>query len=127
MLNHDRARKLLGVIRIVNGALALLAPKRLTKMLGADPESNGAALYALRLFGVRTVLLGIALLRKPDECLEATVREAPIIHTSDLVAVVIGGVTGELPVKGALIGGVTSALNTVLAFCARAGLSHDRS
>ena len=34
------------------------------RRIGVDPEENPAAIYIMRLFGVRTILLGLALLRR---------------------------------------------------------------
>ena len=53
----DYARIALASIRLFNGAAALFVPATLARRLGVDPETNRAALYVLRLFGVRTVLI----------------------------------------------------------------------
>ena len=55
-----KARYALAAIRIVNGALALVAPSFIIKRFGEDPATSAAAVYGLRLFGVRPVLLGAA-------------------------------------------------------------------
>ena len=58
----DRAGELawqaLALIRLVNGGLALVAPRWLARRLGVDPTAQPAMLYALRMFGIRTVLIG---------------------------------------------------------------------
>jgi hypothetical protein len=113
----DRARTALGIVRLVNGGLALLAPGRLTRTFGLDERSGGPAAYALRLFGVRTVYLGIALLGDGDH--DAELRRAPYIHASDTAAAVLAGVKGHLPPKAAATGVVMSAVNTALALFAR--------
>lgn len=118
-LRASQARMLLGLIRLVNGALALLVPRRFTKMLGLDPERNGPAIYVLRLFGVRTVILGLQLLTAKGDELEQTVKHAPWIHASDATAALIAGVKGELPRRAAVIAFVTSSLNTMLSFLAQ--------
>ena len=64
---QDIARTALGAIRIVNGALALLAPRWLARRLGAEPDAERSVVYALRLFGIRTVLLGADLWRRDDQ------------------------------------------------------------
>ena len=66
-LSRDRARIALATIRLVNGALALLAPGVMLRRLeagqqtdpatGADPDR--VAVYPLRMFGIRTVVLGL--------------------------------------------------------------------
>ena len=52
----DSARIALAGIRLFNGIAALFVPATLARRLGVDPETNRAALYVLRLFGVRTIL-----------------------------------------------------------------------
>jgi hypothetical protein len=46
-------------------------------------ENEQGVLYVLRLFGVRTVILGAELLFLIDERLEWSVRMAPVIHATD--------------------------------------------
>lgn len=118
MINPKKARYALGVIRLVNGTVALAAPDRLVKTFGADPEVNGAAIYALRLFGVRTIVLGIQLLRAEGETLDDALRWALPIHATDTASVVLAGVLGQLPKKAAVTGTVVSSLNTMLAWSA---------
>jgi hypothetical protein len=60
---YDYARITLACIRMFNGVTALFVPATLARRLGGDPEANPAAPYALRLVGVRTVLIGAQLLR----------------------------------------------------------------
>src|SRR5207247_11152232 len=73
---QDAARTTLGAIRIVNGALALVAPRWLARRLGAQPETERSVVYALRLFGVRTVLLGADLWRRDDAARDHAVNVA---------------------------------------------------
>jgi hypothetical protein len=82
------ARYTLGSIRIVNGALGLLAPAMIIRRFGDPvPAANPAAIYGLRLFGVRTVLIGADLLRPPGPELDHALRAAPLIHASDTATV----------------------------------------
>jgi len=115
----DRARRVLAGIRLLNGSVALLAPKQFLRILRVDPETNGAAVYALRMFGVRTVYLGYQLLSEKDEALERAVRSAAYVHASDVAAAVLAGVTGALPRRAAVAGAITSTVNTSLALLAR--------
>ncbi len=57
-----KARYALALIRIVNGAIALVAPSIIVKRFGETPGESAAATYGLRLFGVRTVLIGVDLI-----------------------------------------------------------------
>jgi hypothetical protein len=86
------ARVALAGIRLVNGTAGLVAPEKLAVRLGADPE-DPALLYALRLFGVRTVVIALDLLRREPTAL----RTAVPIHASDTVAAVL--LSRRLPVK----------------------------
>jgi hypothetical protein len=119
MTVHDTACRLLGVIRLVNGGIALLAPRRFLRLLGVDPETNGPAVYVLRMFGVRTVVLGYHLLAARGDVREEAVRDALSIHASDTTAAILAGVTGALPRKAAVSGAIASGVNTTLALLAR--------
>ena len=58
-MTRDHARIALATIRLVNGTMALLTPGMMLRRLGADPRANGVAVYPLRMFGIRTVVLGV--------------------------------------------------------------------
>ena len=109
------ARRLLGAIRIVNGSVALVAPGRLATRLGADPAESHALHYALRMFGVRTVLIGRDVFRGEP----GAVRAAPFIHASDTVAAALAATSGKLPRRAGILITAISALNTALALAAR--------
>ena len=117
MNGSDRARTALGIIRLANGGLALLAPGRLIRTFGVGEEAGGPAAYALRLFGVRTIFLGFSILRPGER--EAEVRRAPYIHACDTAAAVLAGLKGQLPPRAAATGAVMSSINTALALVAR--------
>jgi hypothetical protein len=111
----DRAHLALGVIRLFNGAAALLVPEMTARRLGVDPEANPAPIYPLRMFGVRTVILGAELLTGSEATRRRSLKLGMLVHASDTTAVALGGVRGQLPPKtAALLTGV-SALNTTLA------------
>jgi hypothetical protein len=119
IVTKDRARVALGIIRLVNGTLALLAPRRVARMFGVDPDTNGAVVYVLRLFGIRTVLLGAELLVTKDaERRQDALREGVVIHGSDTLAAAWAGLRGDLPKKAAVTGTVVSGANTALALIA---------
>lgn len=112
---RDSARIILACIRLINGAAALVAPKVLLRSLGVDPNTNPAALYAFRMFGVRTVVVGVELLLPPGEVRTRAVRSAVIIHASDVAAALLAG----LPARGARTAALISTANTILAILAR--------
>lgn len=118
MLKPRHAQYILGGIRLVVGSIALGAPDKLVKTYGADPESNGAAVYALRLFGVRTIYIGFQLLFSEGDVLDDALRAAVPIHASDTLSAIIAGATGQLPRRAALTGTALSSLNTFLAISA---------
>jgi len=77
---------------------------------------NPAPVYPLRMFGVRTVVLGaeLRLPLKQDDRMRA-MRIGILIHASDTLAAGLGGIRGQLPRRtAALLTGV-SAVNTALA------------
>jgi hypothetical protein len=115
------AQRALGAIRLFNGAVALLAPSTTAGRLGVDPDANQAPFYPLRMFGVRTVVLGLELLRGDEETRSRSARTGIAIHASDTLAAGIGGLRGQLPRRTALILVGVSSLNTALAVTGSAG------
>jgi hypothetical protein len=121
------ARYTLGGIRIVNGTLGLLAPGFIIRRFGdTDPASNPAAIYGLRLFGIRTVLIGLdlILLRGPE--VNRTLSVAPLIHASDTATVLSLIQHKQLTPAMARPLAVISGLNTVLALIAAIGSRRSR-
>ena len=115
---HDFARITLAGIRLFNGVAALFVPATLARQLGVDPAGNPAALYALRLFGVRTVLIGAQLLLRDGGVRAHSLRVAPAIHALDASAALIAGERGQLPRRAATAAAIISTVNTVLAIVA---------
>lgn len=115
----DIARVALACIRLVNGCLGLLIPAWLVRRLGDEPENNPAAVYAFRLFGVRTIMIGMELLLPEGPIRDRAVGTAPLIHASDTFAATLGSIQGRIPTKAALTIVIVSLLNTVLAVLAR--------
>jgi hypothetical protein len=112
------ARYLLAVVRIVNGALGLAAPQVLSERIEGKGAPTPATIYAFRLFGIRTILLGLDLIVRPEAEVQRALRQGVLIHGSDLATVVGLAKAGKLPPKTAkLIGGI-SAANLALAIVA---------
>jgi hypothetical protein len=109
-----QARYVLGAVRLVNGAATLFVTRPFGKRLGVDPDTSPAAVYALRLFGVRTIYIGAELLFARGEHLRHAVAIAPVIHVSDTVSAVLAGAGGQLPKKAARTAAVISSVNVVL-------------
>ena len=121
------ARAALAVIRIANGSTALVAPAVLTRHLGVGGDDSRAIEYVFRMFGIRTVIIGIELLLPDGEVRAAAVRVAPVIHASDTAAAALAGLTRQIPARSAVIATSISALNTALALTARAGQREARA
>jgi hypothetical protein len=116
---HDYARVTLAGIRLFNGVAALLVPATLARQLGVDPEANPAAIYVLRLFGARTVLIGVQLLLRDGELRAHSLRVAPAIHALDAAAALLAGNREQLPRRAATTAAIISTINTVLAIIAQ--------
>ena len=114
----DRTRIALGIIRLVNGALGLLAPGVLARRLGSEATASPVARYAFRLFGVRTILLGAELLLPNGPVRDQAQRTAVIVHATDTIAAAWGAWRRELPLRAAMATIVISSVNTVLAVLA---------
>jgi len=115
----DVARYALASIRLFNGTVALLAPTRLAQRLGVNPEAAPAAAYALRLFGIRTVVIGVELLVLDGDDLDRSLRNGVLIHASDALAAAVAGSRKQLPANAATSATVISTVNVLLALAAR--------
>lgn len=112
------ARYVLGAVRLFNGAAALFATRPFAKRLGVDADTSPVAVYALRLFGVRTIYIGAELIFARGDHLRDAVSIAPAIHVSDTVSAVLTGVGGQLPRKSAWTAVAISAFNVLLSLLA---------
>jgi hypothetical protein len=112
------AVRALAAIRLVNGTLGLLAPQVLVRRTSADPTTT-EPYYAFRMFGVRTVVLGLDLLTLTGPAQERARTQAVIIHATDTAAALLGGLRGDVPPRVARTTVAISALNTALAVVAR--------
>ena len=113
MTGRDYARMALATIRLVNGTMALLAPGKMLRSLGADPDTNRVAIYPLRMFGIRTVVLGVDLLAGGS--VQQKGRVGVVIHTTDAVSAITAGLRRQLPARVALAAAAISLTNTALA------------
>jgi ribosomal protein L27 len=114
----NKARYALAAIRIINGGVGLLAPAVIIKQFGENPDRSPAATYGLRLFGVRTVLIGADLITQRGKPLEHTSGQAVAIHASDTITAAMLGTSGHLRPRTAVPLTLISALNTALAVAA---------
>jgi hypothetical protein len=124
---RDGARILLAAIRLFNGGAALAAPAFLARRAGVDPETSPGGLYFIRLFGIRTVLIGLDLLRPGRRRRAEALRRGVLIHGSDTLAAAVAGRSGRLLPQTGLTLTLISAVNTALAlFAASGGPSRGR-
>jgi hypothetical protein len=113
MTARDHARIALAVIRLVNGTMALLTPEMMLRRLGADPAANQVAIYPLRMFGIRTVVLGVDLLAGGS--VQQKGRVGVVIHATDAASAITAGLRRQLPARVALVAAGISLTNTALA------------
>jgi hypothetical protein len=112
------AVRILAVIRIVNGLLALLVPGRLIGRLDPGREPSPAAVYAFRMFGIRTVLLGLQLLVADRDRRRYALREGALIHAVDAVTAGYLGAGRKVSPATAVFITCISVSNTALAVAA---------
>ena len=112
------ARFALAGIRMINGGVALVAPGVIIGRFDEQPASDNAAIYGLRLFGVRTVLLGVDLVALTGNSLRRALGQAVIIHGTDTATAALLGVTGRVKPRTAIPLTLISMTNTALAITA---------
>jgi hypothetical protein len=117
----EAARIALALIRAINGAIALFAPRLLIRAIGLDPAGNPAGLYIARLFGIRTLVIAADLVQADRSSRGRAIEEAVIIHASDAIAATMAGLERRVPPRGALMAATISSVNTALALIALAG------
>lgn len=120
------ARTTLAGIRIFNGAVGLFAARRMAQQLGGELGDDKRFVYPARMFGIRTIVLGVDLLtlRANDPGARRVLTQAVLIHATDTTSAAYAGWRGEVPAKAAKFTTAVSAVNTVLAVLALA--SHLR-
>ena len=119
---RDCARVTLAIIRLVNGAIGLFAPHLIIHRFEEDGrEDPPVARYVLRMFGVRTVLVALDLLKRPGPDRAHAVRMAPIIHASDTLAAYLAAKSGMVPKRTGMLIVAISAFNTLLSLVMQGG------
>lgn len=108
----------MALIRLFNGLAALVVPGQLAERLGIDTDANPAALYVLRMFGIRTVLIGWDLLVSTGDRRAQALKMAPVIHASDTVAAYLASQNPRFPQPMGRVTVIISAVNTALALIA---------
>jgi hypothetical protein len=121
------ASRILGVIRLVNGALGLFAPQVLVRRLSTEHSIDEAALYPFRMFGIRTLVLGVHILTARGPSLRRASLVAVLIHGTDTLSATIGAIRGEVSPRTARLTITISAANALLALIAYRALPRDHS
>jgi hypothetical protein len=118
LISGVQARQKLAAIRLINGALALFAPRFLIRQLGTDPDVDPSAIYPFRMFGIRTLIIGTDLLLLTGEEQKRATKLAVLIHATDTASAATCLVKGYLPRKAGIVATAISAVNTALAVIA---------
>jgi hypothetical protein len=119
LTRSDHARIALAGIRLFNGAASLAAPAAFARRLGTEADGDGSAVHIARMFGVRTVLIGIDLLSRDRDVRRHALRVALLVHASDTASAAAAGLARKLPPRSAALATGISALNVALALLAR--------
>ena len=112
----DIARIALALIRLANGTIALVQPRIITQRFASPDQADPpqVAVYALRMFGIRTVLIALDLLRPDGPARRHAVAAAPLIHASDTAAAILVSRSGTVPRSTGRLIVTISAVNTLL-------------
>jgi hypothetical protein len=121
VIDAVRARRVLAVVRLVNGGLGLLAPRVLLRRLGTDPDRDPSGIYPFRMFGIRTLLIGADLLLLTGEESRRATKMAVVIHATDTASAATCLVKGSLPRRAGIVATLISGVNTALAVIAARG------
>jgi hypothetical protein len=119
------ARFALAGIRVINGGIALIAPGVIIRRFDEDPADDNAAIYGLRMFGVRTVVLGIDLMALTGDSLRRALGQAVIIHGTDTATAAFLGFGGRVKPHTAIPLTLISMTNTALAITAYCAACRD--
>jgi hypothetical protein len=121
----DTARVLLAGVRLTMGSAGLLVPDLVIRRLAIDPASQPAMRYPLRMFGIRTVLIGTDLLSASPSRRQHAELVAPVVHGSDTVAALLARRRGDLPPGAGALAIAISAVNLALAVVTLASRPDD--
>jgi hypothetical protein len=123
----DTARVLLAGVRLTMGSAGLLVPDLVIRRLAIDPASQPAMRYPLRMFGIRTVLIGADLLTDDHPRRHQAELLAPVVHGSDTIAAFLARQRGDLPAPAGTMATAISAVNLVLSLVNLATRPHRPS
>lgn len=119
------ARQALAAVRIFNGSLGLLAPEVLIKRIDPQHQPSPAAIYAFRLFGIRTILIGADLLVLRGASLRRALYQGVLVHGSDTMTSVLLGLQSKTTPRTATMLAAISAGNVLLALLSLRSGGHE--
>lgn len=103
-----QARTYLAGLRIGLGAM-WLAPGLGAKIFGLDPEEQSSVKLMARLFAVRDLALGVALLQSDGADADRQVDLGIAVDTADLAAILMAASRREIGARTLVIGGLAAA------------------
>lgn len=112
--------QLLPGLRIAIGALALVAPNLAGKLFGFNPAANPQASYFARLFGVRDIVLGVGTVMTTGPSRRLWWQLGILTDATDTLSAALGARDGSVPVRAAVMAGLTAAAATGLGVAALA-------
>ncbi|MGY9072047.1 MAG: hypothetical protein ACKVHU_03760 [Acidimicrobiales bacterium] len=124
MLTPAQARRTLMSLRTLIGWSAMLMPRVLLRIFGVDPAAQPSTVHALRLFGIRDILMAYQLYQNQtihstaDE-MEETLRQGIAVDGIDAISGVAAGLRGDISLRTTLMGSGTAALAAALGYQGR--------
>jgi len=105
MITLTRSQALVTLIwvRFIVGAISWFFPAVMTRMMLIDARTNPALAYALRLFGVRDVLMGVLILAPQGDAREQQLCIGVAIDLIDVIASGIAGFTGQTSKRSGIL------------------------
>lgn len=118
------ARKILMSARTAIGWGSLLAPSMVLRLFGVRGPLRGELKYAMRLFGVRDVIMAYQLYQAqridaPEGELEESLRQGMMVDGFDTVSALAGGLSGQMRAKTAFLGAAGAAGAFALGYLGR--------
>jgi hypothetical protein len=90
-------------VRFIIGAISWFLPGAMARLMQIDVKANPALPYALRLFGVRDVLMGMLILAPQGKPLNQQLSIGVAIDLIDVTASAIAGFTGQTSKRAAIV------------------------
>jgi hypothetical protein len=116
-MDKHQARTALLAINIALGVLFLLFPKLTLRLYGLDPDRDESAAYPVRYLGARSLLFAALLMDEDGR--EVLLEQWPVVLAVDSGANVLALVSGEVPKRTALLGGLTTGIAAAIGYLAR--------